>query len=223
MPYEKILELVETRQLDITTINLAEVTGDFIKHIKTLDKRRIEPDLLADFVAIAAKLILIKSKALLPSLELTDEEESDIKELENRLKLYQKYKTCSENIKWLWQNQSASYSRSYLANKTAVFTPPTQITSNHLLTALQTIAIEFQKISPDNKKVVIKIISLEAKIKELLQKFNSLARHKFSHLVSNRSRGEVVATFLAMLHLLKDKSIKVEQEDFFGEIYVEKT
>ena len=105
MPYDKILELVEAKQLDITTVSLAEITGDFIKQIPD------DPQFLADFVVVAAKLILIKSKALLPSLQLTEEEEGDIKELEERLKLYKTFKSASENIKKLWDKSSSSVSR----------------------------------------------------------------------------------------------------------------
>jgi len=83
-PLDRLLELIEARQLEITQINLAEVTGDFLKYIESLGSEA-GVDVFADFLVVAGKLILIKSKALLPNLDLTEEEkflllESDVGE-----------------------------------------------------------------------------------------------------------------------------------------------
>jgi len=79
-PLNKLLELIEARKLEITALNLAEVTEDFINYIRSLEKGA-DPEILADFIVVASRLILIKSKTLLPSLELTEEEEGEIKDL----------------------------------------------------------------------------------------------------------------------------------------------
>ena len=86
-PIEKLLELIEEKKMEITDLNLAEVTADFLNYLKTLVN--VDSRVLADFVVVASRLLLIKSKALLPSLELTEEEEQDISDL----------KTESRNIK----------------------------------------------------------------------------------------------------------------------------
>ena len=98
-PIEKLLELIEEKKLEITELNLAEATADFLNYIKKIEN--IEPRLLADFVVVVAKLLLIKSKALLPNLQLTEEEEKDIKDLENRLKIYRQFKPAIDHIKRL--------------------------------------------------------------------------------------------------------------------------
>ena len=87
-PLDKLLELVEEKKLEITQISLAEVTADFLNYLKTLDESRANHSLIADFLVVASKLVLIKSKMLLPSLPLDEEEESDIRNLEERLKLF---------------------------------------------------------------------------------------------------------------------------------------
>ena len=81
-PLEKLLELIEEKKMEITALSLAEVTGGFFNYVKRVEGD-IDPKILADFLVVAAKLVLIKSKALLPGLELTQEEELDIKDLEN--------------------------------------------------------------------------------------------------------------------------------------------
>ena len=72
-PLEKLLELIEARKLEITTVNLAAVTGEFLNYLSTLGERG-NPATIADFVVVAAKLVLAKSKVLLPDLPLTAEE-----------------------------------------------------------------------------------------------------------------------------------------------------
>ncbi|MEK7162430.1 MAG: segregation/condensation protein A, partial [Patescibacteria group bacterium] len=86
-PLQKLLELIEEKKMEITIINLAEVTSSFFEYLKKLEALGMDHSLLADFLVIASKLLLIKSKVLLPSLPLTEEEESDIRGLESQLKL----------------------------------------------------------------------------------------------------------------------------------------
>ena len=90
-PLDLLLSLIEQRQLDITTIALAEVTEQFIQYIKQLE--HIDPTSLADYLSIAAKLLVIKSKAILPTLELEPEEEDAGFDLEARLILYKQFKS----------------------------------------------------------------------------------------------------------------------------------
>src|SRR3989344_8157637 len=90
-PMAKLLELIEEKQLEITRVNLATVTADFIKYIESLGEA-VMPDILSDFIVVASRLLLIKSKVLLPNLELTQDEEGDILDLEHRLRIYREYK-----------------------------------------------------------------------------------------------------------------------------------
>src|SRR4051812_15045342 len=91
-PLEKLLELIEAQKMDVSEVSMAKVTDDFLKYLETLK----DPDsaiavfpadlrVLADFISIASRLIFLKSKYLLPGLALSDEEEADIKDLEERL------------------------------------------------------------------------------------------------------------------------------------------
>src|SRR5260221_679919 len=85
-PLEALLELIESKRLPVNEISLAKVTDDFLKFLA--DNPAIDFAMLADFISVASRLILIKSKSLLPDLVLTGEEEMEIKDLEKRLALY---------------------------------------------------------------------------------------------------------------------------------------
>src|SRR3990167_4101352 len=108
-PLDLLLSLIEQRQLDITQIALAEVTEQFLQYIKTLEA--IDPTILADYLAIAAKLLVIKSKAILPSLELEPEEEEAYGDLESKLILYKQFKEVGKFLKHLDNRRKQSWTR----------------------------------------------------------------------------------------------------------------
>ncbi len=105
-PLDKLLELIEEKKLAITELALAEVTSDFLSYVEELQKKEagsVKLGFLADFLVIASKLLLIRSKALLPSLTLTEEEKEDIHDLETRLKVYQELKHAQRHVKQAWR------------------------------------------------------------------------------------------------------------------------
>src|SRR6056297_592480 len=95
-PLELLIELVEKRKLLINDISLAEVTDEYMARVSDMQERSLPGT--AQFVTLAATLLLIKSKSLLPVLELTDEEEASIEDLESRLKQYQLYREAANNL-----------------------------------------------------------------------------------------------------------------------------
>ena len=106
-PLDLLLSLIEQRQLNITEIALAEVTEQFLQHIKQLE--RIDPTVLADYLSIAAKLLVIKSKAILPTLEIQEEEDDAGFDLESRLLLYKQFKEVAQHLKHLDNRRKQSF------------------------------------------------------------------------------------------------------------------
>lgn len=124
-PLEKLLDLIEAEKLAVSEISIAKVTDGFLQYLKEFrqgggmgeERFRVDLRVLADFVAVASKLIFLKSKYLLPGLELTKDEEADIKDLEERLKLYQQLKPALKYVQNLWRASHKSYSRPYFLGK----------------------------------------------------------------------------------------------------------
>lgn len=234
-PLEKLLELIEEHKLEITRLNLAEVTGDFLKYLRKFGGN-FPPSILADFVVIAAKLVLIKSKTLLPSLELTAEEESSINDLELRLKIYQHFsaksafkvvtgsKTASQYVNNLWEASNTAYARPLLMSlsETSFFYPASNLTLENLKIAMNNLVSVLSDLIPETTTVRSAIVTLEEKIKELLQRCKTAVQESFKNLAHERSRSEVVVMFLAMLQLFREKIIAVEQKSQFGDILIKK-
>ena len=225
-PLEKLLELIEGEKMEITQLNLGLVTDDFLKYLKSIKRESAERTeeelrLLADFIVIASRLILIKSKALLPSLELTIEEEQDIKELEKRLKLYQQLKPAMALIKKLYAGKNLSASRPFFANRPVVFNPSQNISIENLNKTMKAIFEAVKQLSLETQIIETTLIKLEEKIEEIMLKIKDGIKN-FGHLIKEKSKREIVVMFLALLHLLREQTIEVEQTEGFSDIMIKK-
>ncbi len=219
-PIEKLLELIEEKKLPIAELSLAEVTADFLNYIKAMEA--VEPRILADFVVVASRLLLIKSKALLPNLELTEEEEDGIKDLEERLKRYQAFKPAIGLFKKLWERKGHSVSRPFLFGRPSIFYPPKDLNSETLREAVESVFEILKRLEPEVQTIESSMISLEEKIGEIVKCLESGIR-QFGALAKEKSRSEVIVLFLALLHLLRDQLIKAEQKQGFSDIIIEKS
>lgn len=224
-PLDKLLELIEERNLDIAEISLAEVTADFLNFVKKLNEEA-DPKTLADFLVVAARLVLIKSKILLPGLELTKEEETEIKDLEGRLKLYKEFKRAGQYVNELWLNNRESFSRPFLMNlgEQSFFYPSPNLKMKDMVNSIKNLVSSLRALLPETIQVAKRvIITIESKIQELLKRFKETAEHSFKKISTGKSKKEIIVIFLAILHLLKDKIIKAEQKGQFSDIILKKS
>ncbi len=218
-PIEKLLEMIEEKKMEITDLNLAEVTADFLNYLKEIEM--VEPRMLADFVAIAAALLLIKSKAILPDLKLSEEEERDIKDLEGRIRRYAEFKPAIILLKKLFEQKHFSVSRPLLYNSEPVFYPAPNMSVESLKSAIGAIFSELNKLNLETQTIESSLIKLEEKIEEIAKKIEQ-GIGNFSEIIKAKSRSEIIVLFLALLHLLREQMIKVEQKSGFGNIMINK-
>ena len=228
-PLEKLLELIEAKKLDITTISLAEVTNDFLLYIETLrghvasssEDGGLSPRVLADFLVVASHLVLIKSKELLPTISFTEDEQEEIIDLERRLKIYSQLKPLFVLMRASWQTAQPSFSREFMKDLSVVFYPPATLEISHLHAAIGNLLQSLGSLIVETEHIEKQLINLEEKISELSTK---IARgiSQFSQVTSASPKGELIVLFLALLHLLRDQTIRVKQEGLFGEISMEK-
>ena len=216
-PLDLLLDLIERRKLEVTEVSLAEVADQFLEYLeKAAD---IELAQLADFLSVASKLILIKSRALLPMLELTDEEEEDIEELKQRLEEYKKFKEAARKLGLLDKERKSFYSRQSYSGMITAFLPPQNISAGDLKTVFQNVLNKIPKTEELTRETIKEIISLKDRIKFLRQSLMERAELSFGDMASkSSSRVEVIVTFLAMLEMMKQRVVIVEQTEMFGEI-----
>jgi len=228
-PLEKLLELIEERKLEISEVSMAQVTDDFLKYLKTLTDGHADLRMIADFIVTASRLILIKSKYLLPDLTLTGEEETQIKDLESRLRLYQKLKPAMKMLAKLWSANGQEFSRPYFlsrgfeANPAGIFYPGGELDLTNLAGAMQNVFESIQALTMETETIREKIMTLEEKMAEIIERFKTATETNFANLSSAKSRGEIIIIFLAILHLAREQIIRLEQEKDFSDIIIRKS
>lgn len=216
-PLDLLLELIEKRKLLINDISLAEVAEEYITKVNSMDELPVGET--ADFVALAATLLLIKSRSLLPMLELTGEEERDIKELQYRLAVYQLIKDAARRLRGALQNP-VLYEGAW-REPAPLFLPDSAITLASLHAAATSLIEGFPQILSLTKVEIKKTISLEEMIDSLRGRITSAMRLSFREFTGRKEKGEVIIGFLALLELVKQGIIKVSQDKKFGDIYLE--
>ncbi|MSR70986.1 hypothetical protein EXS62_03025 [Candidatus Kaiserbacteria bacterium] len=215
-PLEVLLELIEKRKLLINDISLAAVTDEYIARVNAMESLPVGET--AEFIALAATLLLIKSRSLLPNLELSDDESRDIKELEYRLAVYQLLKEASLGLDKL------DYPMLYEGNppeQQPLYIPDPSVTPSGLRAAVQALIDGFPTTLALPKVEVKKIMSLEEMIDKMAARIQSALRMSFKEFAGKKERGEIIVGFLALLELVKQGIIKAQQEAHFGDITLE--
>jgi len=220
-PLDLLLSLIEQRQLDITQIALAEVTEQFLQYLKNLEK--IDPTSLADYLSIAAKLLVIKSKAILPTLELEQEEEDAGFDLEAKLLLYRQFKEVGKYLKLLDNKRKQSFTRSLTFEQKISFYPDPNITSKELHNAIITVLKGLKELDSLPKAKLKEAISIQEKIDHLRNMLSDKIETRLSDLLKTaKNKGEVIITFLALLELIKQKIFVADQEALFADVIIRK-
>ncbi|MFA6897258.1 MAG: segregation/condensation protein A [Patescibacteria group bacterium] len=221
-PMDLLLELILKNKLDITDISLSQVADQFIDYMQE-NSDLIGPEQLSEFLLIAGKLVLIKSRAILPLLELEKEEEEDIEELKRRLREYKRFKDIFPHIRTLYERREKFYDKPGYVGVGTIFCPPGNLKLEDL-EGLFAQAITKMPVKEDvgEKKQIVKI-SISDKISEIKRKIFDRALVTFRSLIAgNQNKMEVVVTFLAMLELVRKNQAVVDQEELFGEISIKK-
>lgn len=219
-PLELLLDLVEKRKLFVNDISLAAVADDYIAHLRQFEKMPV--DFVSNFLIVAATLILIKSKSLLPTLSLTEEETQDIDELERRLKEYQKIRELSVHVRENF-GTNVSFPKGQTKEREIVFAPSEEISPTSIFDAMRDVIAHFPKKVTLPKIVVKKVISLEDMMERLTTRITGSLKMSFREFagVGKAEKVNVIVSFLAMLELVKQGMIAVTQADHNEDIHIE--
>lgn len=218
-PLDLLLQLIEEQKMDITQVALSAVTGQYIAILD--ENKNIPPEELADFLVVAAKLLLIKSKALLPYLSSGEEDLGG--ELEIQLKMYQLFYEASKVIHKMILKKRFGYFRETSRLVTPVFVPPENIKAADLSHFFRLTLKNIEPIVEIPREALHRTISIREKINQIKDFILKSEAMNFVQLIAKaKSRTEIIVTFLALLELVKQRDIAVVQEDIFSEITIKK-
>jgi segregation and condensation protein A len=222
-PFGLLLALVEERKLFINDLSLAEVTEDYLKYVNNLPAA--DPSEISSFIVIAATLILIKSKSLLPGLNLTSEEEGDIRKLEERLRLYELFMRVSSAVKKNF-GKRIIFPPEERKMDTLVFLPDERISRESMMEFARAAVDRIPKKPVLSEVEVKKVVSIEEMIDRLSSRIESALKVNFKEFAGRAATREekvvVIVSFLAMLELTRQGIIDVIQENNFEDITMEK-
>lgn len=214
-PLGLLLELIEQKDLDITKVSLANVTEDYVRRI---EEQEVPTEELADFLVIAAKLIYIKSRAILPDDEI--EVEADVDSLAAQLRLYREFVEAADHIEILFGNTDVGLSRPRVKQEVqSKFSPAENATVGSLAHAFGRLQKRLEPFFALRQESIKRVVSVQQRIYDIQQAIKSRATMTFRDITSHAtSKVDVVVSFLALLELMKQQVINVTQSSAFGDI-----
>lgn len=245
-PLQILLELIEKEKLAISEISLAKVADEYLSHVKSLGainpvrslarangaspndlgeatSNGVNPDELAEFLVIAAQLMLIKSRSLLPHLQLDEEEKSSIEELERRLEEYRRARDRAKALKERAALGLRIHARESFFGLPPVFFPPPGVGLANLKAAFEAFVAALPKLEKLAEERIKKVISLEEKISHIRSFLTGFVERAFSEIIKgSRERTEVIVSFLAILELARQRFVDLDQSKPFGDITIKR-
>ncbi len=222
-PLDLLLQLIEKSELDITAVSLAMVTDQYLQYIRRMQEARAEE--ISAFLVIAAKLIQIKSEALLPRPPVREVGEEDPAEnLARQLRIYKRFKEIST----LLEQRDAQGLHTYLR-----LAPPPKVegrldlsdlTLRDLLEAAESSFLQEKEKQALGTVISAPKVTIRQKIAYISERLSKSQHSSFKELLeTGNSRLEVVVTFLALLELVKRYRVSARQEALFGDIHIERS
>ena len=224
-PLGLLLSLIESEEMDITEVNLAKIADEYVNYIR--GAKDINAEEMADFLVLAAKLLFIKSKALLPYL-YTAEDEAEVDDLEKQLRMYKEFVSASQKIKEIIAEKHFLFLPPLIKNRRQqfnlpVFTAPLKVNSQILHEVFLRVLLNLEKQQEEAlpESTLEPKINIEDRINSIKKMLLDKIRVNFSKLLSGaQNKTEVIVSFLAVLELAKQKELFFEQDELFSEIYI---
>lgn len=223
-PLDLLLHLIKEKNVDIYDISIEEITKSYLDYINKMEELNI--NIASSYLVIAAELMEIKSKSLLPKVENeedNEEEEVSRENLINKLVEYKKYKEMTEVFKELEINRNNIYIK-----------PPENI-NNYVNNEIYNEEIEIDKLVEAMKSFLsrkelekplkTKITNKEYSVKERKNSIRNIIRNKkrveFTELFEEYNKSYIAVTFLSVLELAKEHELKISQDKNFDNIFIE--
>lgn len=219
-PFEVLLDLIEARKLLVNDLALANITEDFIQHVRKQETFPVEET--ANFIQIAATLLLIKSKSLIPDFTLSEEENADVEDLKRRLAAYEKVREASRELARLYGETVMVPAGERVPEPT--FAPSRDLSTSALAEALARVLAAREAVEELPEARVKPLVTIEEMMDRLAKRVQSAMTLSFKDFAGGiQERVEVIVSFLALLELVKQGAVAAEQYDTYGDIRISHT
>ena len=222
-PMDLLLHLIKQSKMDILNIKLEIIIDEYLEYINKMEKMNL--DIASSYLVMAAELLEIKSKMLLPKEEEESDEEDPKERLINRLILYEQYKNQIDSFKELESERGNYYTKipsdlsDYQTNEKKALIE--NVTLDDLVKAFEKFLERVDLEKPIHTKVTKKELSVEDRITSIKNRFKREKRVDFFDLFDVKSKEYVVVTFLAVLEMAKKHELIIYQDKNFDNIVCE--
>ncbi len=217
-PLELLLHLIERRELDITEVSLVAVTEQYLAHVR--EGERIDLGALASFIAMGARLLLLKSRALLPRDPEDEDEadESDPQALLEALEEYRRYRQAAEHLRDLETGHRTGYRREAAPPELPLPSGLDGVTTDQLYALFREVLERLPEEEPPTE-LEREAVQLRDRVSLLTERLERERTISFRELIgAATSRLVVIVDFLAVLELIRRRYLEARQDDAFGEI-----
>ena len=219
-PFELVLDLIASRKLLVNDLALANITEEFIQHVRSQAVFPMEE--AANFIQLAATLLLIKSKSLIPDLELTEEENADIDDLKRRLEAYGKVREATRELSRIFAKNVLLPAAPRPSEP--FFAPSRDLSIGALSEALARMIAAREAIKKLPEARVRALISIEEVMDNLAARVQKTLTLSFREFTGNaREKVDIIVSFLALLELAKRGAIAIDQFEPHGDIKITNT
>lgn len=225
-PLDLLLHLIKQSNIDIYDIEISEITKQYLDYINKMEELNI--NVASSYIVMAAELMEIKSKSLLPQKEEDEEiEEDEIvskENLINKLIEYQKYKDMTSSFK----EMESTRKNIYIKSPERLNNYLDEVIINNTDTSVEDLVDAFKKFLERKnleKPITTKITNKEYSVKERKHNIKNILRKKkkvlFTELFEENNTGFIIVTFLSILEMTKEKEITIKQDNNFSDITIE--
>lgn len=225
-PLDLLLHLIKEDNIDIYNISIDKITKDYLDYINKMEELNI--NVASSYLVMAAELMEIKSKSLLPSVKKENEEEEEEEvsreKLINKLIEYKKYKEVTSSFKKLEKIRKEIYIKApeniknYIDEK---IVNDSDIGVSDLLDAFSKFLERKKLEKPLNTKITNKEYSVRERKSSIRNILKSKKKIEFTELFTEYNKSYIVVTFLSILEMTKDSEIDIKQENNFSKIFIE--
>lgn len=219
-PFEVLLDLIEARKLLVNELALSDITEGFIQHVRAQTTFPVAET--ASFIQVAATLLLIKSRSLIPDLALSEEENADVEDLKRRLAAYEKVREAAREL-------SRIFGKTMMVPvgerpPEVVFAPARDLSVSALEEAMTRVLAARETIEELPTASVKPLVTIEEMMDQLAKRVQAAMTLSFKDFASaTKEKIEVIISFLALLELVKQGAVAAEQFDVYGDIRISHT
>src|SRR3989339_612781 len=217
-PLDLLLSLIDEKKMEIGHVSISSVTEPFLQYLDTLEEKDAQE--LADFLVVAAKLLLLKSRTLLPQLEVDEDEGMS---LEDQLRLYRRFVEVSKQINTMWLDGTRkAYGRVEPPIRPEQTIQPDNLSQDTLRQSMIQLVQRLAPPKPLPETYIDRTVSMKEKVDILRRLLSKRGSHIsfYEFLADAKTKTEVIVSFLAILELVKQHSASVNQINNFSDIII---